>query len=163
MGGLLPLVHVVQSLSRVWHFVTLWAAARQASLSFTISRSLLKLVHWVRDAIQPSHPLSPPSSPARPLSQHQGLFQWMHQLFELGGQRIGASASVLPMNIQGWFPLELIGLISLQSKGLSRVFFVQQKVLLKKKNNYSLITRCLGHPNQVLKTNKFFFPNVLLL
>ena len=41
-----------------------------------------------------------------------------------GGQSIGASVSVsvLPMNIQGWFPLGLIGLISLQSKGLSRVF-----------------------------------------
>ena len=75
MGGLLPLVHVVQSLSRVWHFVTLWAAARQTSLSFTISRSLLKLVHWVRDAIQPSHPLSPPSSPAFSVSQYQGFYK----------------------------------------------------------------------------------------
>ena len=50
----------------------------------------------------------------------------MSRLFTSGGQRIGASASasasVLPMNIQGWFPLELTGLISLQSKGLSRVF-----------------------------------------
>ena len=49
----------------------------------------------------------------------------MSQLFTLGSQSIGApaSASVLPMNIQGWFPLGLTGLISLQSKGLSRVFF----------------------------------------
>ena len=46
----------------------------------------------------------------------------MSQLFTSGGQSIGASASVLPMNIQGWFPLGLTGLISLQSKGLSRVF-----------------------------------------
>ena len=48
----------------------------------------------------------------------------MSWLFTAGGQNIGvsASASVLPMNIQGWFPLGLIGLISLQSKGLSRVF-----------------------------------------
>ena len=48
----------------------------------------------------------------------------MSQLFASGGQSIGASAStsVLPMNIQGWFPLGLTGLISLQSKGLSRVF-----------------------------------------
>ena len=44
------------------------------------------------------------------------------QLFEPGGQRIGASASILPMSIQGWFPLGLTGLIYLQSKGLSRVF-----------------------------------------
>ena len=47
----------------------------------------------------------------------------MSQLFTSGGQRTGVSASVLPMNIQGWFPLGLTGLISLQSKGLSRVFF----------------------------------------
>ena len=48
----------------------------------------------------------------------------MSQLFASGDQSIGASASasVLPMNIQGWFPLGLTGLISLQSKGLSRVF-----------------------------------------
>ena len=44
------------------------------------------------------------------------------QLFASGGQNIGASASVLPVNIQGWFPLGWTGLISLQSKGLSRVF-----------------------------------------
>ena len=47
----------------------------QASLSITISRSLLKLVHRVSDAIQPSHPLSSPSPPAFNPSQHQGLFQ----------------------------------------------------------------------------------------
>ena len=46
----------------------------------------------------------------------------MSQVFTSGGQSIGASASVLPMNIQDWFPLRLTGLISLQSKGLSRVF-----------------------------------------
>ena len=45
------------------------------------------------------------------------------QLFASGGQTIGSSASVLPMNIQDWFPLGLTGLISLLSKGLSRVFF----------------------------------------
>ena len=80
-------------------------------------------VHGVSDAIQPSHPLSSPSPPALNLSQHQGLFQ-MSQLFTSGGQSIGlsASASVLPMNIQDWFSLGWTGWISLQSKGLSRVF-----------------------------------------
>ena len=78
-------------------------------------------VHWVGDAIQPSHPLLPSSPPALYLSQHQGLFQWVG-LFASGGQSIEASASDLPVNIQGWFPLVLIGLISLQSTGLSRVF-----------------------------------------
>ena len=79
-------------------------------------------VHWVGDAIQPSHPLLSPSPPALDLSQHQGLFK--SQLFLSGGQTIGvsASASVLPMNTQDWSPLWWTGWISLQSKGLSRVF-----------------------------------------
>ena len=76
--------------------------------------------HWVSDAIQPSYPLSP-TSPALSLSQYQGLFP-VSCLFASGGQSIRASASVLPMNIQDGFPLALTYLISLQSKGLSRVF-----------------------------------------
>ena len=67
------------------------------------------------------HPLSSPSPPALNLSQHQGLFKWVsssHQVAKV----LGVSAGVLPMNIQDWFPLGLTGLISLQSKGLSRVF-----------------------------------------
>ena len=77
----------------------------------------------VDDAIQPSCPLSSPFPPAFTLSQHQDLFQWVS--FVSGGQSIGASASapVLPMNIQGWFLLGLTDLISLLSRGLSRVFF----------------------------------------
>jgi len=79
-------------------------------------------VHWVGDTIQPSHPLSSPSPPAFNLSQHEDLCQC--QLFTSGGQSIGvsASASVLLMNIQDWFPLGWTGWISLQSTGLSRVF-----------------------------------------
>ena len=79
-------------------------------------------VHRVSDAIQPSHPLSSPSPPAFNLSQHQFFFQ-MSQLFSSGGQSIrpSASASVLPMNIQDWFPLGWTDWISLQPKGLSRV------------------------------------------
>ena len=73
-------------------------------------------VHWVGDAIQPSHPLSPTSSSALNLSQHQHLFQWVSSAS--GGQNIEASASVLPMNSQGWSPLGLTGLISVLSKGL---------------------------------------------
>ena len=59
------------------HFVTPWTAAHQASISSTSSQSLLKLMSWVTDAIQPSHPLSSPSAPAFNLSQHQGLFKWV--------------------------------------------------------------------------------------
>ena len=80
-------------------------------------------VHRVSDAIQSSHPLSSPSPSTFNLSQHQGFFS-MIQFFTSGGQsiRVSASASVLPMNIQDWFPLGLTGWNSLQSKGLSRVF-----------------------------------------
>ena len=80
-------------------------------------------VHWVGDAIQPTHPLLPPSPFALNLSQHQTLFP-ISWLFASGGQGIGASASasVILMHIQDWFPLGLTGLISLQSKGISKVF-----------------------------------------
>ena len=79
-------------------------------------------VHWVGDAIQPSHPLSSPSPPAPSPSQNQSLFQWVNSAS--GGQNIGAwvSASLLVVNIQGWFPLGLASLNSSQFKGLSRVF-----------------------------------------
>ena len=78
-------------------------------------------VHWVGDAIQPSHPLLiiPFSSCLQSLPA-SGSFL-MSCLFPSGGQSIGALASVLPMDIQDWFPLGFTGLISLQSKGLSRV------------------------------------------
>ena len=80
-------------------------------------------VHWVHDAMQPSHPLSPPFSSCLQSFPASGSFP-LSQLFASGGQSIGVSASVsvLPMNIQGWFPLGWTGLIFLQSKGLSRVF-----------------------------------------
>jgi len=113
----------VQLLSRVQLFVTPWTAARQASLSITNSRSLFKLMYV--KLVMPSshlilcHPLLllPQSFPA------SGSFP-MSQLFASGGQSIGvsASASVLPMNSQDWFPLGWTGWISLQSKRLSRVF-----------------------------------------
>ena len=79
-------------------------------------------VHWVSDTIQPSHPLLPTSPLAPDFSQHQVFFS-VSQLFASLGQIIGASASasVLPMNIQDWLPLGLTGLISLLTKGLSRV------------------------------------------
>ena len=80
-------------------------------------------VHWVGNAIQPSHPLSSPSPPTFNLSQHQGLFQGItsfHQVAKVLG--VSVSASVLAMNIQDWFPLGWTGWISSMSKGLSRVF-----------------------------------------
>ena len=94
---------------------------------FPVHHKLLQLTqthdHCIGDAIQPSHPLSFPSPPAFNLSQPSGSFP-VSQFFISGGQRIGVSAlaSVLPINIQDRFPLGLTGLISLQSKGLLRVF-----------------------------------------
>ena len=79
-------------------------------------------VHRVGDATQP-HPLLSPSPSCFQSFPESGSFP-VSQFFTSGGWSIGAStsASVLPMNIQDWFPLGLTGLISLQSKGLSRVF-----------------------------------------
>ena len=77
--------------------------------------------HWIGDAIQSSHPLSLSSPPAINLSHHQGLFQWVSRLHQMAKYW---SFSISPSkNTQDWFLLELMGLISLQSKGLSRVFF----------------------------------------
>ena len=79
-------------------------------------------VHQAGDAIQPSNPLSPPSPPAWSFPA-SGSFP-MSQHFAWGGQSTGVSASpsILPMNTQDWSPLGWTGWISLQSKGLSRVF-----------------------------------------
>ena len=79
-------------------------------------------VHRVGDAIQPSHPLSSPFPPVSNPSKHQSFP--MSQLFAWSGQSTGVSAlaSFLPKKSQGWSPLEWTGWISLQSKGLSRVF-----------------------------------------
>ena len=124
--GSLYIVHLssVQSLSRVWLFVTPWTAACQASLSITNSWRLPKLMsiesRWCHPTISSSvvsfssHLQSFPTSGSFPMSQ----------LFASGDQSVGesASTSVLPMNTQDWSPLGWTGWISLQSKGLSSVF-----------------------------------------
>ena len=113
----------VKSLSRARLLATPWTGAYQASLSITNYWSLLKLMSI--ESVMPSnhlilcHPLLlPPSlfSSIRVFSNESAV--------RSGSQNIGtlASASVLPMNIQDWFPLGLTGLISLLSKGLSRIF-----------------------------------------
>ena len=116
----------VQWLSCVRLFATPWTEARQAALSITNSWSLLRLMSI--ELVMPSNSLilCLPFSPS-PLGLQSfpasGSFQ-MSQFFTSSGQSIGvsASASVLPMNIQDWFPSGWDGWISLQSKGLSRVF-----------------------------------------
>ena len=72
---------VVQSLRHVCLFATLWTAAPQASLSFIISWSLLKLMSI--EVVMPSPPLSSPSPPAFSLSQYQGLFKWVSSLHQV--------------------------------------------------------------------------------
>ena len=79
-------------------------------------------VYWFSDAIQPSHPSVAPFSSCLQSFPESGSFP-MSRLFASGDQSIGASASVLPMRIQDWFPLRLTSLISLPSRGLSRVRF----------------------------------------
>ena len=113
---------VVQSLSHVCLFVTPWTAARQAFLSLTISWSLPRFMSI--ESVMPFNLSSvvPFSSCPHPFPA-SGSFP-VSWLFTSGDWSTGASASasVLPVNIQGWFPLELTDLISLHTKGLSRVF-----------------------------------------
>ena len=106
-----------------WLFAIPWNWARQASLSFTRSLSLLKLMST--ELVMPSNHLTL----CFPLLLLPSIFPsirifFNELLFTSDGQSIGASASasVLPMNIQGWFHLGLTGLLYLLSKRLSRVF-----------------------------------------
>ena len=113
----------VQLLSRVQLYATPWTAAHKASLFLTSSWSLPKLM-----SIEPWwHPTI--SSSVVPFSCHlqcfpASVFFPVSEFFASGGQSIGvsASASVLSINTQDWSPLGWTGWISLQSKGLSRVF-----------------------------------------
>ena len=115
---------VVQSLSRVPLFVTPWTAAHHASLSFTTSWSLLKLISF--KSVMPSNHLIL----CNPLLLLPLIFPSIRVFPNESALRIrwpkywktSASASVLAMNTQGGFPLGLTSLISLQSKGLSGVF-----------------------------------------
>ena len=114
----------VQYLSRVWLFATPWIAARQTSLSITncpgVYSNSCPSSWWCHPAISSSVvpfsscPQSLPASRSFPMSH---LFAW-------GGQSIGVSAlaSVFPVNTWDWSPLGWAGWISLQPKGLSRVF-----------------------------------------
>ena len=141
MGKEPQIAAVIQSLSRARLSVTPWTAAHQASLSFTVSQSLLRLMSIESIMpFQPSHPVahfssSPQSFPA------SGSFP-MSWLFASGDQNIGASASasVPAMNIQDWFPLGMTGLISLLFKGLSGIF---SSNMLRKHQFFGLFIYCL--------------------
>ena len=120
-GSVLIICHPVQLLSHVRLFETPWIAARQASLSITNSWRLLRLMSI--ELMMPSSHLIlcrpllllPPIPPSVRV-----FFQWVNSLHEVA--KVSALASVLPINTQDWSPLEWTGCISLQSKGLSRVY-----------------------------------------
>ena len=106
--------------------LTLCHPMNHSTLGFPVHHQLPEStqthVRWVGDAIQPSHLLSSPAPPTLNPSQHQSFP--MSQFFAWGGQSTGVSAlaSFLPKNTQDWSPSEWTSWISLQSKGLSRVF-----------------------------------------
>ena len=155
------LVVIVQSLSHIWLLATPWTAARQAPLSSTISWSLLKLMSiesmWLSNHLILCCPLLLlpsifPASMSFPMSQ----------LLASGGQSIGTSASVLPMNIQGWLPLGLTGLIFFQSKGL--------KSLLQHHNSKASVLLCsaffmvqLSHPYMTTRKPELWLYGPLLV
>ena len=114
------LVGVVQLLGCIQLFVTPWTAARQASLSFTISCSFLKLMSF--ESVMPAKHLilcRPPFSSCPQSFPPSACFQWVSSLNQMVKVLKLQHQSV---NIQGWFPLGLTGLIVLLSEGLSRVF-----------------------------------------
>ena len=116
-------VFVFQLLSCVQLFVTPWTAAHQASLSFTISQTLLKLMS-IQSVMLANHLIL-----CRPLLFLPSIFPSIkifsiESAFHIRWPKYWSfSFSIsLPVNIQGWFPLGLIGLISFLSKGLSSIF-----------------------------------------
>ena len=121
MGQWGPQFSSVQSLSRVWLFATPFCSMP----GFPVHHQLLGACSNSRPSSQWCHPTT--SSSVIPFSSclqsfpASGTFP-TSQFFTSGSQNIGASVSVLQINIQDWFPLGFTGLISLQSKGLSRVF-----------------------------------------
>ena len=123
-------------------------------------------IHWVGDAIQPSCPLLSPSSPAFNLSQLNGIFL-MSQLFTSVGQSVWGLASVLPMNIQDWFPLGLTDSMSLLPRGLSSLLqHHSSKAQILQHSAFFMVQ--LSHPymttgNSVALTRQIFVGQLMSL
>ena len=102
--------------------LTLWDPMNRSTPGLPVYHQLPEFtqthVHQVGDAIQTAHPLPSPSPPTSNPSQHQGLFQWVNPSHEVAK----LLEFQLQQNTQDWSPLGWTGWISLQSKGLSRVF-----------------------------------------
>ena len=112
---------VVQLLNHVQLFLTSDCSMPGLPVPHHLPEFAQAHLHCIHDAVQPSHLLKSSSPSALNLSQNQGLSQWVVYSYQMAKNH-AASASVLPVNIQGWFPLRLTGLIFLLSKGLSGVF-----------------------------------------
>ena len=134
----------VQLHSHVWPFVTPRSAAHQASLvSHHLPEFAQDHVHCVSDGVRPSHPLTPCFPSALYLSQHQGFFNKSSIRIRWPNTRASASVSVFPVNIQGWSPLRLTGLIlAVQGTFRSLLQYHNSKAsiiwrpTLKKNNNF---------------------------
>ena len=122
---MLVLMHYLQFSSVAQSYPTLCDPMNRSTPGLPVHHQLPEFtkthVHRVGDAIQPSHPLLSPSPHAPNPSQHQSLFQWVSSSREVA-KVVSALASFFPKKSQGWSPSEGTGWISLQSKGLSRVF-----------------------------------------
>ena len=103
---------IVQLLSGVQLFLIPWAAAYQASFPHHLLEFAQVHIYCISDAIQPSHPLLPPSPPALNLSQHQCLFQWVGSSYQVT-KVLKLQHQSFQWNSQGWFPLGSSGWISL--------------------------------------------------
>ena len=132
----------VQLLNCIWLHDTTWtehARLPSPSLCPRVYSNSCPLSRWCHPVISSS--LAPFSS--CPQSFPETGYFLMSQLFASGGQSIGASASVLPVSIRGWFLLELLtGLITLQSKGLSRVF---SSTTVRKRDDLLRRSSCYSH------------------
>ena len=160
---------LVQLLSRVQLFVTPWT--HQASLSLTSPQSLLKLMYIA--SVMPSNHLilcRPLLLPPSIFPSIRVFFKWVSSLHQVAKSiGVSASASPLPVNIQDWSPLGLTGWISLQSKGLSRVFsnttvqkpqFFSAKLCLWSSSHISHISlevQCSLIPSSSLSWNSTFY------
>ena len=105
--------------------LTLWDPMDCSTPGFPVLHYLLDFAQIMSiESMMPSNhlnPLSPPCPPALNLSQHQGLFQWDSSSHQ-GAKLLDLQHQSFPRIVQGWFPLGFTSLISLQFKGLSRVF-----------------------------------------
>jgi len=144
----------VQLLSHVQLFATPWTLACQAPLSSTVSWILLKFMFIELVLLSHHLILCCPFSFCLQFFSASGFFP-VSQLFASDAQSIGASASasILPMNIQGWFPLGLTGFISLQSKELPRFF---SSITIRKSPIFFVISYFLKLPSVSAQIIMFF-------